>query len=81
MTADRSAKTASNSFWSPFGPLIHRRASSKGSDSSRKPGCEERRGPEVDQQKPVARHGKALMKTTSHQGFSVGLTGFEPATP
>ncbi len=81
MTGEASAKTVSKRFWSPFGPLIHRRASSQGSDSSRKPGREERRGPEEDQQKPVARHDKALMKTASHQGFSVGLTGFEPATP
>ena len=81
MAGDRRAKTASKRFWSPFGPLIHRRASSTGSDPSRRSGPEERRGPEGDQQKPVARHDKALMKTASHQGFSVGLTGFEPATP
>jgi hypothetical protein len=39
------------------------------------------KGPEGDQHKPVAEHDEAPMKTASHRGFSVGLTGFEPATP
>lgn len=31
--------------------------------------------------KPASRNDEALMKLASHQGFSVGLTGFESATP
>ena len=64
-------------FWSPYPqgglrgrfsyPQPHPAETSRGT----------RRGPE----KMTPGDNKTLMKSGSHQGFSVGLTGFEPATP
>ena len=39
------------------------------------------RGSQGDHNNPILRHDEALVKLPSHQGFYVGTTGFEPATP
>ncbi|WP_373425636.1 DNA-processing protein DprA [Microbacterium sp. W4I4] len=60
-----------------FGPLVHRQGIATDAVIHRSTTPSGPGGPA----KMTLRNNKSLMKIASHQGFSVGLTGFEPATP
>ena len=62
----------------PFGPLRQRRRQTRVVHFT---GGQISRIGRVDQAVTTPRNDEALVKVASHQGFSVGMTGFEPATP
>ena len=68
-------------FWSPFGPLIHRKRVRGALLVHRRSPRTMPGGPEGDHRKPPPDMMKPRRETYSHLGFYVGLTGFEHATP
>ncbi len=69
-----AAGVPSEAFWSPFGPLIHRKAGRGGPLAHRRSSPTVPGGPEGDHGKRPPDMMKPRRETYSHLGFYVGLT-------